>query len=422
MKRAFLALALVVILAVGAAGAFVLYRKHQGRNVRGSSSVEFVTTHGTPANPTPLELKIVPWPLFGYTTTGTRFAAGIRVRPPFRHLWSSGGDTLLEFPPAIAYGRLYIVNAYGEVAGLNTRTGKRAWKFEGHRCAASSPAVSKVLHGTVYVTLLNRRDCGGNTIIDGELIALRHNWGQVRWRKRIGPSESSPLVVGDTVYVGDWRGNVYAFTADTGKLRWRYHTDGRVKGGVTYSAGKVFVGSYDHHVYALNARTGRLIWRAAAQLRLGSQGTFYSTPAVAYGRVYIGGTDGKVYSFGASSGKLRWSRGTGGYVYGSPAIWRQRVLVGSYSGTFYALDAATGDVRWTFHAAGPISGSATVIDGVVYFANLKGRTYGLDAATGKQLWTFPDGKYSPVVADRNRLYLVGYAKVYAFVPRARSPQ
>ena len=136
--------------------------------------------------------------------------------------------------------------------------------------------------------------------------------------------------------------------------------------------------------------------------------------------MYIGSTDGKVYSFGAESGKLRWSYDTSGYVYGSPAIWRQRVLVGSYSGRFYAFDAATGDVKWTFRAAGPISGSATVIDGVVYFATLKRRTYGLNAATGKMLWSFPDGKYTPVVADRNRLYVVGYSRIYAFRPtRAR---
>ena len=76
---------------------------------------------------------------------------------------------------------------------------------------------------------------------------------------------------------------MYAFAADTGKLRWRYRTGGRVKGGLAYSAGKVFVGSYDHHVYALNAGTGRLIWRAAAQLRLGSQGTFYEGAMTAAG-------------------------------------------------------------------------------------------------------------------------------------------
>jgi outer membrane protein assembly factor BamB len=418
MKRVALALALLLILAAGAFAAFVLYRKHQERDVRGSSSVEFVTTQSNAPKRTPRELKIVPWPLFGYTATGVRFANGIHVRPPFRRLWASGGSTLLEFPPAVAYGRLYLVNAYGSVLAINARTGKRAWKFDGRRCAASAPAVSKVRHGTVYVTLLNRGDCAKGKVTDGEVVALAHNWGQLRWRKRIGPSESSPLVVGNSVYVGDWRGDVYALNAQTGKVRWRFHTGGRVKGGLSYLTGRVFVGSYDHHVYALSARSGRLLWKAAAQQRLGNRGTFYSTPAVAYGRVYIGSTDGKVYSFGAHSGKLRWSRGTGGYVYGSPAIWRQRVLVGSYSGRFYALDAATGDVKWEFKAGGPISGSATVIDGIVYFATLKGRTYGLDASTGKQVWSFPDGKYTPVVADRNRLYVVGYAKVYAFEPKS----
>jgi outer membrane protein assembly factor BamB len=413
MKRAAIVLGLVAVLLAGALGAFVLVRKHQARNVRGSSSVEFVTTQSQAAR-TPKELLTIPWPLFGYTVTGTRFADGIKVRPPFRKLWASGGSTLLEFQPAIAYGRLYVVNAYGDVMALNTHTGKRAWRFRGRRCAASAPAVSKIRHGTVYVSLLNRGDCATGSGKDGEVVALAHNWGQVRWRRTIGPSESSPLVVGNTVYVGDWRGDVYALNARTGRSKWRFRTGGRVKGGLSYLTGRVFVGSYDHHVYALSARTGQLLWKTPAQQRLGNRGTFYSTPSVAYGRVYIGATDGKVYSFGAHSGKIRWSHGTGGYVYGSPAIWNQRVLVGSYSGKFYALDAATGDEKWSFKANGPISGSANVIDGVVYFATLKGRAYGLDARTGKKVWTFGDGRYAPMVADKSRAYLVGYATVYGF--------
>src|SRR5207253_3307790 len=217
------------------------------RNMHGSSG-EFVTS--TVSKPTPSELTIVPWPLFGYSVAGDRFASGIRLRPPFRRIWTSGGSTLLEFPPAIAYGRLYLVNGYGDVMAFNTRTGKRAWRFAGRRCAASSPAISKLRHGTVYVTLLNRGVCAIGTGGDGEVVALAHNWGQLRWRRRIGPSESSPLVVGKTVYVGDWRGDVYAFDALTGRLRWRFHTGGAVKGGVSYSSGRIFVGSYDSHVYA----------------------------------------------------------------------------------------------------------------------------------------------------------------------------
>jgi outer membrane protein assembly factor BamB len=54
----------------------------------------------------------------------------------------------------------------------------------------------------------------------------------------------------------------------------------------------------------------------------------------------------------------------------------------------------------------------------VYFATLAGRTYALDARSGALLWTFPDGKYSPVVADSKRLYLIGYARIYGLVPSA----
>ena len=248
--------------------------------------------------------------------------------------------------------------------------------------------------------------------LTGELVAFTVGTGNVLWRKSIAPSESSPVVEAGSVFVGDWSGRVYAFRKRTGRLYWSTKLHGQVKGAIAVAGERAYVADYSGHVYALNVRTGRIVWQAAAQPRFGHAGNFYSTPAVAYGRVYIGATDGKVYSFGASSGKLRWSQSTGGYVYSSPAVWRDRVFAGSYSHRFFAFDAATGAILWQFKANGPISGSPTVIAGRVYFATLAGTTYALDARTGAQLWTFPDGKYSPVVADANRLYLVGNARLY----------
>ena len=102
-------------------------------------------------------------------------------------------------------------------------------------------------------------------------------------------------------------------------------------------------------------------------------------------------------------------------MYSSPAVWQGGILIGSYDGTFYALDASSGALRWKFSANGPISGSATVLGHVVYFSTLKQRTYALDARTGRELWSWPDGKYSPIVADRQRLYLVGNGRLYGMV-------
>jgi outer membrane protein assembly factor BamB len=412
-RKAFAAAAGLVLLGGGAGIAFVVVRQHEARNIRGSSTVEFVPTETI--GRIPQELKSVQWPMYGFNEQRTH-AAGGDVRPPFERVWVAGGNALLEFPPVIGYGRLFLANNSGLMMAVGAANGGRAWKYRSHRCVAATPAVSA---GTVYEAFLNHPPCNANPSpkLDGEVIAFSTGLGKIRWRKRMGPTETSPLLANGLVYVGDWRGDVYALSEKTGEVRWRYHVGGPVKGGIALSGNRVFFGAYDSHVYAVYARTGKPIWKASAQPRLGGRGDFYSTPAVAYGRVYIGSNDGKVYSFGATSGKLRWSHSTGGYVYGSPAVWRGRVLIGSYSKKFYALDAATGDVIWTFKANGKISGSATVIGDVVYFATLKGRTYGLDARTGRQLWTFPDGKYSPVVADATRLYLVGYAKLYGLVPQ-----
>jgi outer membrane protein assembly factor BamB len=412
MKRLLVAAALLVLAAAGAGGAYLLHLRSESRDVRGSSTEEFVETAEPPPATAP-EIPGVTWPNYGYNRERLR-TVDYAHRPPYRIAWRFRARNLIEFPPAIAYGRIYFANNSGVLFAVNAETGKRAWRFRSGRCQAASPAVS---NHVVFMTFLNAHPCNRGKVrgLTGEVIAFAAGFGRVRWRKRIGPSESSPLVRDGRVFVGDWTGRVYALDERTGRTIWTYKTGNRIKGAVTIAGNRLYVGSYDHHVYALNARTGRLLWRAGAQERLFKRGTFYSTPAAAYGRVYVGSTDGKVYSFGATSGKLRWSRGTGDYVYSSPAVWNRTVYVGSYSGWFYALDAATGDTRWRFRANGPISGSPTVMNGLVYLATLKERTYALNARTGKRVWSFPDGKYTPIVADSERVYLVGHARVYGLV-------
>ena len=405
------------MLAVVVAGAAVLlYRKGLSRDVRGSSTVEYTTTAvlSGPAS----SARTIVWPMFGYGVERLHEAPPTRLRPPFRTTWTAGGRSLLEFPPAIAYGRLFLANGSGDLLAVSTRTGARAWRYRSGRCVAASPAVGRLDGGTVYETFLGPKPCSARHANDGEVVAVSTGTGRLRWRVRTGASETSPLLFGRLVYVGDWLGTIHCLSAASGRTLWTFHAGGAVKGGLAEYRNAVYFGSYDGRVYALDAVTGGLLWRASGDPRLfGGHGTFYSTPAVAYGRVYIGSTDGKVYSFGATSGKRRWSFSTGGYVYGSPAVWRQRVFIGSYGHEFYALDAATGEKLWSFRAKGPISGSATVVDGVVYFATLAGETYGLDAVTGRLLWTFPEGRYTPVVTDGRRLYLLGYAKIYGLAPR-----
>ena len=409
MRKALVAVGALLVVALGMGIAVAVSHHGPSADVRGSSTVEFVPSQA-PA-PAARHLNRIVWPLYGNDPARLHVAPATRVRPPFRVAWVAGGNKLLEFPPAIAYNRLFLTNDAGHVIAIDTRTGSVAWDYDTHHAAAASPAVGDYQEGTVYEAFLNRRGTA-KAADDGVVLALSVGWGKLRWSRHIGSSESSPLLVGNRLFVGDWLGKVYALNASTGTIEWTYQTGGEVKGGLAQSGNRVFVGSYDGHVYALSAATGRLIWRSA-----NGYGTLYSTPALAYGRLYIGSTNGNVYSFGAQSGELRWSFRTGGYVYGSPAVWQSRVYVGSYDRYLYALDAATGALVWRYPANGPISGSATVVDNLVYFATLTGRTYALDATTGRLVWSFPAGKYTPVVADRAHLYLLGHGSIYGLVPR-----
>jgi outer membrane protein assembly factor BamB len=421
VRRWVAALAALILLAGGVVVGYVVYKREEAADVRGSSTEEFIATEEEEPEPPPPPPKKRPldeiaWPLNGYDVERHRVGP-YDLKPPFRRIWTFRARQLLEFPPAVAYGRLYFTNNSGVMFAVNAKTGKRAWKKAIGRCVAASPAVAD---HTVYQAFMNRPPCNSKRKpgrLEGEVIAFAAGFGKIRWRTKLGPTESSPLVADGRVYVGDWRGRVYALDQKTGRVRWTFQAKGRIKGGIAKSGNRLFFGTYDGYLYAIRARTGKVIWRTRSQDRLGGRGDFYSTPAVAYGRVYIGSTDGKVYSFGAASGKLRWSQSMGGYVYGSPAVWRKTVYVGSYGDRFVALDAATGDVKWRFRVESDISGSATVLNGVVYFSTFGEVTYALDARTGRRLWTFRDGKYGGVVSDRERLYLVGHARMYGLVPR-----
>ena len=424
MRRRLLVVVGIVILAGGAASAYYVAKHQYGGNVRGSSSGFSSTQIAPPPRPGPG----VVWPMFGAGPERLHVGPG-HVRPPFRRDWTTVRTALVEFPPALAFQHLYYATLAGDLVAVSTRNGKRLWTVHVGRCEAAGPAVNSYRGGTVFETFLNRRPCGVgvNNPADGLLLAIGAGRPhKVRWRRNLGASETSPLIVGGRLYIGTADGDVYCLHADDGKTIWHYHVAAPVKSGLAYDRGKVFFGAYDGNLYALNAGTGKLLWSASsARDWTGGHGRFYSTPAVEYSRVYIGSTDGKVYAFDERNGKLAWAHGTGGYVYASPAVYDGCgcVLIGSYSHTFYALNAATGDVEWTFLAPGPISGSATVVDGIVYFATsqrtatITGHTYALNARTGTQLWSLAQGGYAPIVTDGQKLYVGGWGKIYAFSPR-----
>ena len=117
MRRLLKGLAVLAVLLAGAVTAVVIHRLQAEKDIHGSST-EFVPT---PPKATPLPRNIA-WPEYGFEGTRTR-AVNLALRPPYRREWTYHAGSLVEFPPVIAYGRLYFSTNSGKFVAVNAKTG-----------------------------------------------------------------------------------------------------------------------------------------------------------------------------------------------------------------------------------------------------------------------------------------------------------
>ena len=254
-----------------------------------------------------------------------------------------------------------------------------------------------------------------------------------------GSITSSPLLDGDFVYVGaahqsgfSSRGTLYCLDGRTGKVRWTFDSDGKMKpvfSSPCVAEGRVYVGEGFHQdsnckLYCINASDGSKIWDFATQSHT------ESSPCVVDGRVYFGAGDDGVFCLDAVSGRRIWHF-QGPHVDSSPAVVDGRVYAGSGYGDHYifCLYARTGNVVWKTVADLPAFASPAVSGRHVFFGigtgdmlassdTPAGALLCVDADTGRIVWRYDardavHGK--PAVDDRSvffgsrdtNLYCVG---------------
>lgn len=373
----------------------------------------------------------MPWVTYGYDPGRTRWNPALDHRPPFEEQWVFRSRNLLEFPPVVADGRMFVAQLKGRFAAVDTATGDVIWEKQTGHCSAASAAIDGA---TVIAAFMAPYPCPkGEPGIGGFVVAWDAATGEERWRVDLPPVESSPLIVDGVAYVGDWDGVVHALDVATGASLWTTATDAQIVSSASWISAEfgggrpaIAIGTNGGSVYALDAATGEVRWRGEGQEY------FYATPTVAYGRVYAANTDGWVYAYGAKTGRLLWRQQAGTYVYTAPVAARNVIYVGTYDGYVVAFDAGTGAERWRAEAPGAIHGAPTLMAGLLYFSTCKGcgqngvreaktgdsGTYAMDIDTREIVWRFDDGQYSPVVADERLVYLVGKGVVRGMLPAA----
>ena len=225
-------------------------------------------------------------------------------------------------------------------------------------------------------------------------------------------NESTPLVIGDTMYVSTSWGPkyVYAIDARNGQLKWKYEpematdtlqyaccdVDNR---GVTYAQGKIFVGRLDGKLVALNADTGEEVW--TADVVDYKQGSVITSPPLVVKNVVVTGFGGGEYgargslqAYDINTGKQVWKTYTvpgpgeagnetwkgDSWQHGGGAPW----LVGSY-------DPKTNLILWGTSNPAPWNSVVRSTGNGDYgaYSNLyTASTVAFDADTGAIKWHF----------------------------------
>lgn len=224
--------------------------------------------------------------------------------------------------------------------------------------------------------------------MDGYVIALNMA-GKLVWRfKTIASVEAPPIIIKKTLVVGCMAGTVYALDIDTGKLKWKFKTDGQIAGSANWFTDRngiqLLVPSYDYSLYCLNLETGKMNWKNETNNYLNG------AAATDNRKITIGGCDSYMHIIDAVNGKGVAKIEIGTYVAESSAISGNLAFVGDYDGGFTCVDLNSNKVKWKFNNPRPIpflSSPAVSAERVVIGSHDR-KLYCFDKNNGKILWTY----------------------------------
>jgi outer membrane protein assembly factor BamB len=285
------------------------------------------------------------------------------------------------------------------------------WKFNGSRRLEA--------RGIPVERLFRRHDIGDTredsdnpSLTNG--IAWRH-LAHNQWWNDWG--KTAPKILGDFVYFGNDRHQLYCHDLHTGEIIWSYqgHKPLQDKGfgaAIEVVKGYVYISSYDGTLTKLDALTGEIAWKKHIDMFI------HSVPCIdlARNQLYIGteggiqNARGDIVCLDLDTGIRKWAHATKHVVPAAPNLIFDMVLCGSNDGNVYSLNPDTGQLMWMLEQIGEVKGKINYIDDTILISNQTGKLYGVDSQ-GKILWTRNSGtathhQYLPVHRGLGLVYII----------------
>jgi outer membrane protein assembly factor BamB len=223
-------------------------------------------------------------------------------------------DTVGEDMPSALYdgGRLIFANGDWHAYALRADNGKELWSTQ---LGGISTMANAVKAGRAVVVAV----CGEDT----ESVALDSTTGKILWKSPYGHCDATPAYADGKIFLNDVLPGdtslqkitvIAALDAQNGKPLWSYRAKTQGLWSIIGSDEVAVAGTYAYGTYyqaapledefiAFDAQTGKIRWR------FHTSGPAKMSPVVQNGRVYVGDTAGLFYTLDARNGKVLELRG-----------------------------------------------------------------------------------------------------------------
>jgi len=320
--------------------------------------------------------------LFVFDTNGMLHAMDAATGAP---LWSqsfavTGGAGAAVFGGGATFdaGRVYVTTGVGDVAALDAKTGKIAWKVRAAGPLRGSPTVA---FGTVFVMTQNN-----------ELHALKIEDGVELWQESASLGATgvfgvaAPAAGQGSVVAGFSTGELIAYRYENGRQLW---SDALARTSLSTTVGvltdidadpiiergRVYALGQGGRMAAYELVTGQRIW----ELNLAG----ISTPAIAGDWIFTLTDESKILCIAKANGKVRWvsqlQRWTSPKKKEGPVFWTGPVLAGdrlwvsNSRGELHVVSAMDGVSVKVGQYKAPFTLAPVVANGILYLLDDEGR-------------------------------------------------
>jgi outer membrane protein assembly factor BamB len=339
-----------------------------------------------------------------------------------KNLGKGADDNAIKLVPALAASRVFAASADGNVFALQAKNGSKIWDLKVqsfYSDAEARNAFSKnldVITGGVGI--------GQDIIVvgtsAGELVAMNQSDGSLAWRTRTSSEVlAPPQISGDLVVAHSIDGKIAAYNVLDGERLWIHSTSTpslTLRGTSTpiITSDFIIAAFANGRFSLLGKEQGKVIADERIAIASGSSDLerlvdIDGTMIIANSRLYIVSFQGRLAAVDLSNGRLIWAQDASSVAGLGEGFGN--IYIAYSDGILGALDAANGRDVWEIEAlkhreiTAPVgTGSYIAVgdfEGYLHLiAQSDGRFVGRRKVDG-------DGLLSPVVADGNRLFVLG---------------